>query len=1060
MKFQRLPFKAVFGALLILSPVLLCDGLNAQQIDVARIERMPNRPAPYKMRNWKKVASAYDSLVFDFDASGLHLPLIRWNTNTVNYPEHESFGLHSVVGTPHPQSNEAINVLPAVISATLVGIDKSDQNGHNWVLMCEEYFNRRPEENVYLNHPVSNSGHDWWYDTMPNLFFYQLYDLYPNTGDFQYQLTTVADRWLEAVVRMGGSTGPWQRPYMDYRAWSLSTMTPLETGVTQPEAAGAIGWMLYNAYAETGDQKYRIGAEWCLEFLQYWPKNPSYELQLPYGVYAAARMNAELGTSYNVKKMLNWCFEANDNVRNWGATLGNWGGYDCYGLIGEAKYTGYAFIMNGFEMAGALVPMVRYDDRFARAIGKWVLNLANATRLFYPGYLPADHQDSEGWSILHDPNSCIAHEAMRQYGLPSGISPFATGDFIKNGWAPTNLTLYGSSHAGIFGGIIDTTDVSMILQLDLTKTDFFQDDSYPTWLYYNPYDEEKSVTFDAGNGSFDLYDLVSNTFMQYNVSGTASVTIPADAAIVVVAAPAGGSITYDLEKMKINGIVVDYLSGLPVDNHPPRIKSLSAAAEKAVRADTTALFCTAEDRDNDELLFTWSSSGGAVIGGGAEVNWVVPDSSAPYKVSCVVEDGRGGRDSAGVEIEAVDYINRIPEILSLSAGARKIAAGASAGLVCMARDPDGDDLSYTWSAKAGAISGEGANVTWSAPDDQGYYFIRCTVQDGRGGQVTDSTGVVVADFANIGTGVPIAFYPFNGDANDESGFANHGSFRGVSPVADRAGRANSAFYFDGVDDAVSVRSNRLLNCRDEISVSFWLKAAEFFTRESYPLSHGNWENRWKVSVTPGTNCIRWTIKTDAGIVDLDSKTALVRETWTHVTALYGGSNFDIYINGELDNHATFSGKIMTTSIDLTIGQVLPDNTLHNFKGVIDDVRIYDYALSAEEIENIYDKSTHADLETGDLLPSVHWLHQNYPNPFNSRTTIRYQLKQAGHVSIRIYNALGHQVRTLVSRQTAAGVHQVLWDGRDDSGAQVASGLYFYEMTLPDFRDRRKLLILR
>ena len=74
-------------------------------------------------------------------------------------------------------------------------------------------------------------------------------------------------------------------------------------------------------------------------------------------------------------------------------------------------------------MVGALVPMVRYDGRFARAIGKWVLNITNASRLFYPNYLPDDHQDSEVWAHLYDPNSYIAHESMREYALFTGINP-------------------------------------------------------------------------------------------------------------------------------------------------------------------------------------------------------------------------------------------------------------------------------------------------------------------------------------------------------------------------------------------------------------------------------------------------------------------------------------------------------------------------------------------------------------------------------------------------------------------------------------------------------------
>ena len=236
--------------LFVILSVLLALGFLpafAQQISIDRIDQMPNLPAPYEMRDWKQVTLGYDSLVFDFDRTGEYLPLISWMDNTVNYPAHNSIYLHAVVGTKYPFSSEAINVLPAIIGASLAGIDKSDHNGHDWALYCEEFFNRRPEENVYLNHPVAQSGDDWWYATMPNVFFYQLYSLYPQTGDFGGQFVSVADQWLTAVKAMGASGTPWTLPDMDHRGWYLSTMTPYDDDVHQPEAAGAIGWLLYQA---------------------------------------------------------------------------------------------------------------------------------------------------------------------------------------------------------------------------------------------------------------------------------------------------------------------------------------------------------------------------------------------------------------------------------------------------------------------------------------------------------------------------------------------------------------------------------------------------------------------------------------------------------------------------------------------------------------------------------------------------------------------------------------------------------------------------------------------
>ena len=160
--------------LILLSWILLFSIFSAQQINISRIELMPNIPSPYIMRDWKNVALGYDSLVFNFELQGDYLPLGKIKTNTVNYPSHNSFVLHTVVGTTYPESGEAINCLPALISASLVGVDKSNQNGNNWILMAEEWFNKRPSQNVYKNHPVDDTYNDWWYTMMPNVFFYQL----------------------------------------------------------------------------------------------------------------------------------------------------------------------------------------------------------------------------------------------------------------------------------------------------------------------------------------------------------------------------------------------------------------------------------------------------------------------------------------------------------------------------------------------------------------------------------------------------------------------------------------------------------------------------------------------------------------------------------------------------------------------------------------------------------------------------------------------------------------------------------------------------------------------
>ncbi|MCX6253793.1 MAG: hypothetical protein NTV31_04870, partial [Bacteroidia bacterium] len=113
-----------------------------------------------------------------------------------------------------------------------------------------------------------------------------------------------------------------------------------------------------------------------------------------------------------------------------------------------------------------------------------------------------------------------------------------------------------------------------ILKLDLLATDYYHDDAYPSYLIYNPYEEEKTVVVHFTENQFDIYDAISNQVIITNALGSASVTIPSDSPVIAVLIPCGSIIEYDLNKALVNGIVIDYNSGNPVANYPPRIKSV------------------------------------------------------------------------------------------------------------------------------------------------------------------------------------------------------------------------------------------------------------------------------------------------------------------------------------------------------------------------------------------------------------------------------------------------------------------------------------------------------
>ena len=99
---------------------------------------------------------------------------------------------------------------------------------------------------------------------------------------------------------------------------------------------------------------------------------------------------------------------------------------------------------------------------------------------------------------------------------------------------------------------------------------------------------------------------------------------------------------------------------------------------------------------------------------------------------------------------------------------------------------------------------------------------------------------------------------------------------------------------------------------------------------------------------------------------------------------------------------------------------------------------------------------------GGTLPREVKLEQNWPNPFNANTAIGYQLSAVRpfHTTLKVYNILGEEVRTLVDKRQRPGEYQVVWDGKDKGGRDVSSGIYFCQLRVGRFSQTRKMVLLR
>jgi len=95
-----------------------------------------------------------------------------------------------------------------------------------------------------------------------------------------------------------------------------------------------------------------------------------------------------------------------------------------------------------------------------------------------------------------------------------------------------------------------------------------------------------------------------------------------------------------------------------------------------------------------------------------------------------------------------------------------------------------------------------------------------------------------------------------------------------------------------------------------------------------------------------------------------------------------------------------------------------------------------------------------------LSPAAFTLSQNYPNPFNPVTKIKYNLVNATDVKLTIYDLLGHEVKTLVNNRQSAGSYTIQWNGTNNAGNKVASGMYFYQLETPEFNNTNKMMLLK
>ena len=221
----------------------------------------------------------------------------------------------------------------------------------------------------------------------------------------------------------------------------------------------------------------------------------------------------------------------------------------------------------------------------------------------------------------------------------------------------------------------------------------------------------------------------------------------------------------------------------------------------------------------------------------------------------------------------------------------------------------------------------------------------------------------------------MAWYPFNGNANDSSGNGNNPSFNNATLTTDRFGNAKSAYQFDGKSSYIVIPNSTSLNCGSRASLSMWVKVNGFYNGKC----HGN----YMLCKGPATN---WTLNAvfDDGLYDSkygksacsistpdtlhqtfysalggwDDSLFVETNKWYHLVLVSDSNIVSAYLNGQLINsHSKSNVQPFKTSYDLFLGRYFDTSSPYWFNGVLDDIRIFNRAINKLEIDSLNNKTS-------------------------------------------------------------------------------------------------------
>ncbi|MEJ2595061.1 MAG: T9SS type A sorting domain-containing protein [bacterium] len=411
-----------------------------------------------------------------------------------------------------------------------------------------------------------------------------------------------------------------------------------------------------------------------------------------------------------------------------------------------------------------------------------------------------------------------------------------------------------------------------------------------------------------------------------------------------------------------------------------------------------------------------------------------------------------------------------PPVISMPAEASPdtLFLDDTSALSVAASDSDEDILNYRWNKVSGpgvvefnpnnSTQAFNTNASFSLA---GNYLLRVFVSDGID-SVTSDVSVFVEEIPTYDT-VPVAHWPMDegsGNTTEDVSGTNDGIL--VSDATWAAGISGHGILFDGWQDRVDCGIGNAMDMDTaDFTISAWLNPEGFQEENATILGKGggskNEEGYWfivnsdqlRLFISDGTNQVEF----------VSDPISLETNTWYHAALVIDRDNqLTFYLDGNeagSNDISQFQDISIISSRELTIG-ALRNKKGSFFNGIIDDPRLYNMALSADDILALY--NMYAGNKSTEAFNSSHLAVKIYPNPASQQLTIQFELLKKQQVQISLLNLSGIQIAEIQRAELEAGIHSVHWKIRKNSMTNIIPGLYILSVKLNNHTHRSAVIL--